>query len=87
MPAKTGLDALLCPEDSIALVYVYDRAARDPSRRLVDGRSRSFNPLGKHGDARRPAPCCLTGIAPKTLTSSSRESCPSYPSCCQNWGR
>jgi hypothetical protein len=40
MPAKTGLDALLRPEDSIALVYVYDHAARDLSRRLVGGRSK-----------------------------------------------
>src|SRR6266436_6448080 len=31
--------------------------------------------------------CCLTGIAtPQTLTSSSRETSSSYPSCCQNWG-
>lgn len=36
MPARTGLGALLRPEDSIALVYVYDHAARDLSRRLVE---------------------------------------------------
>ena len=40
MPAKTGLDALLRQEDSVALIYVHDHAARDLSRRLVDGRSK-----------------------------------------------